>query len=133
MPCITIKHTMLPLPDLAVEYEIDPVKKVVHVHLSHLDSHCLITFAQTLERLTKRVRLIDNLSHTGTAPAWINDMHELHVTVFGVTLRACITQLFRHTDRGDPQFTVTVEPLAKAPVAVKRSRLADTAEDAVFA
>lgn len=113
MSSIIMKHSMLPIPDLVIDYEIDSQNQLVRANLSHVDSRLLLSFAQYLEREHPGLRLIDSASQARIGQARIKGMHNMEVSVFGLTLWACFTQVLRLSEAQPEEFTVSLHPIRK--------------------
>jgi hypothetical protein len=103
-----VKHANLPIPDLAIDYEIDVESRIVHINLGdHFDSVLLLDFVRNVLEQAG-IRTIERDPHNDWNGTDSKGRYGIEVMVFGQIYRAQIIQLVSLNQDAKAEYTISL-------------------------
>ena len=103
-----VKHQMLPISDLYVNYQLDREARLLRIDLGHhFDSALLIDFVWCLQR-DEGIIVIDTKSHDTWGRATIPDLFRIEMMLCGVPFRVEFMQCYRFNMDAPPGITISM-------------------------
>ena len=103
-----IKHQMLPISDLRINYQLDKEARLLRIDVGHhFDSALLIDFMWRLQR-DEGIIAIDTKSHDTWGRARIPDLFRVEMALCGVPFSVEFMQCYRFNMEAPPEITISM-------------------------